>query len=521
MDSIFLSMKFLIISWTIAILLAALSTYIYSRTDTFDSLCRWFEQMLPNEFVSKNSRLLLAGLFMVSLSVTLSVLMSLQPGQDSIFMSTINTLFSTTSGFRFSLYLDDLIIAFGIISLLGVFPIINLFFRRVMKIIDNLRETRFRVIKIQNLEIFTPNQMVGVLIVIARYVRFGVILAVLILFIAMVFSLYPQTDGIAQILFSQIRQALSVVWEQVLSFLPNIIALIVVTMITRLVLRLLRFLYDGLQKGKIRFSSIHPEVVEPTYQLARFLVIAFALVAAFPYIPGSSSPMFRGLSIFVGFLISLGSTSLITNIISGIVLTYSRGLKIGDRVKIGKTVGDVIDRTLLVTRVKTIKNEVITIPNVVVMQNEIVNYSAEARVQGLILHTSITIGYDVSWQQVQNLLVKAAHNTADILKYPAPFVLKTSLDNSYVSYELNAYTSNPSKMAEIYSELHQNILDNFNQAKVEIMSPTYFAFRDGQSTTIPKINIPEIRDGNGFRTRKAGQSFTQYREKTQPLGSRS
>jgi small-conductance mechanosensitive channel len=362
--------------------------------------------------------------------------------------------------------------------------------------------------------------MVGVLVVIAKYVRLGVILVVFILFITLVFSLYPQTDGLAQTLLLKINEGLSAVWKQVLSFFPNMIALITIILITRFALKLLRFFYDGLQKGKIRFSSIHPEVVEPTYQILRFLVIAFALVAAFPYIPGSSSPMFRGLSIFVGFLISLGSTSLITNIISGIVLTYSRGLKIGDRVKIGDTVGDVIDRTLLVTRVITIKNEIITIPNVVVMQNEIVNFSAEAHREGLILHTSITIGYDEPWRHVQKLLIKAAHETTDILQTPKPFVLKTSLDNHYVSYEINAFTNNPVRMADIYSELHQNILDKFNQASVEIMSPTYIAFRDGHGSTIPQIDTPENGNGNSSPKSKPSSSFKPYREKTQPLGSR-
>ena len=211
-------------------------------------------------------------------------------------------------------------------------------------------------------------------------------------------------------------------------------------------------------------------------------------------------------------------TSLITNIISGIVLTYSRGLKIGDRVKIGETIGDVVDRTLLITRVRTIKNVVITIPNVLVMQNEIINFSSEARDAGLILHTSVTIGYDEPWRNVQKLFVTAARETVDIMEYPEPYVLKTSLDNHYITYELNAYTDRPLLMEDIYSELHQNILDKFNQAEVEILSPTYLAFRDGQSTTINQVEIT----GNGSKPSKENHttSYRSYREKTQPLGSR-
>ncbi len=520
MDSTSLSLNLLLISWSIAILLATLSTYLIIRTNQFKALTRWIERTLPNDFLLQNSQTLLAGTFLVLLSLLLAFLLSLNPDPDSILISNSRALIPSSFWTAYYSFIDDLIIVVGFLSLFALVPMINLCFRWVHGFIDNLRETRFRVVKIQNLEIFTPNQMAGVLFVSTKYVRFGVLFAIFGLLITSVFSLYPQTGGIAQVLMIQINEAISKVWKQVLAFIPDLIALSFVVIITRLVLKLLRFLYNGLQKGKIRFSSIHPEVVEPTYQLARFLVIAFALVAAFPYIPGSSSPMFRGLSIFVGFLISLGSTSLVTNIISGIVLTYSRGLKIGDRVKIDQTFGDVVDRTLLVTRVKTIKNEIITIPNVVVMQHEIINYSAEARSKGLILHTSVTIGYDAPWRLVQDLLIQAALETPEILHVPEPFVFKTSLDNYYVSYEINAYTSNPAKMAETYSELHQNILDNFNGANVEILSPTYFAFRDGQDTTIPKIEHPKRNSGNGFKN-KAGSTLKPYREKTQPLGSRS
>jgi small-conductance mechanosensitive channel len=215
------------------------------------------------------------------------------------------------------------------------------------------------------------------------------------------------------------------------------------------------------------------------------MVVALALVAAYPFLPGSDSPVFRGITIFVGFLLSLGSTSLVTNIVSGIVLTYTRGLRIGDRVKIGETVGDVLERTVLVTRIRTIKNVVVTIPNGRVLNNEIVNFNAPMLEEGLILNTTVTIGYDVPWRKVHDLLVHAALATRDISSDSKPFVLQTSLDDYYVSYELNAYTHAPERMAIIYSELHQNIQDWFNEAGVEIMSPGYTAFRDGDEATIP------------------------------------
>lgn len=518
MDSKFLGINSLISGWITAYLLALLCLYFIRRTSFFESLVHRLKQASSSNFIKRNSDLLVAFSVVISLGLSLSILMSFQPDQDSLISTFIIKVVGESVWTRYNFLFDDLLISAGVLLIILLIPTINILFSKIYQKIDYYRETRFRVIKYQNLEIFTPNRMVGLLVIITRYFRFSILSMIGLFFLTLVFSLYPQTEGFAHSVLYSMNEVLTTFWDNMINFIPDLFALLVIGIFTRFVLRLLRFFYEGMQAGKIKFTSIHPEVVEPTYQILRFLVIAFALVAAFPYIPGSSSPMFRGLSIFVGFLISLGSTSLITNIISGIVLTYSRGLKIGDRVKIGETIGDVVDRTLLITRVRTIKNVVITIPNVVVMQNEIVNFSSEARDAGLILHTSVTIGYDEPWRNVQKLLITAALETVDIMEYPEPYVLKTSLDNHYITYELNAYTDKPLRMQDIYSELHQNILDKFNLAEVEILSPTYFAFRDGQSTTIHQVEI----SGNGTKPRKEKQTTTyhSYREKTQPLGSR-
>ncbi|HKI52961.1 MAG TPA: mechanosensitive ion channel family protein, partial [Anaerolineales bacterium] len=229
----------------------------------------------------------------------------------------------------------------------------------------------------------------------------------------------------------------------------------------------------------------------PTYQLLRFVVIALGLVVAFPYLPGSGSPAFQGVSVFVGVLFSLGSTSVVANIVSGVVLTYTRAFRVGDRVKIADTVGDIIEKGLLVTRVRTIKNVEITIPNGMVMGSHIINYSMVSQERGLILNTTITLGYDIPWRLIHEVLKKAAQATDGILPEPHPFVLQTSLDDFYVSYELNAYTNQPNKMALIYSELHQNIQDSCNEAGIEILSPHYDALRDGNTSTIPSDYLPK------------------------------
>jgi small-conductance mechanosensitive channel len=191
-----------------------------------------------------------------------------------------------------------------------------------------------------------------------------------------------------------------------------------------------------------------------------------------------------------------------------------RAFRIGDRVRISDTVGDVIEKTLLVTRVRTIKNEDITIPNSMILNSHIVNYSAVIDQSGLILHTGVTIGYDAPWRKVHELLIHAALNTKYILKEPAPFVLQTSLNDFYVSYEINAYTDMPSKMAVIYSELHQNIQDSFNAGGVEIMSPHYSSLRDGNTTTIPEENLPKTYTPPAFRISQVSQGDSTADKKT-------
>ena len=519
MYDIFLGNDALISGWITAHLLAVITVFFFRRTIIFDSIVDWLEKQAPNDFIRHNSRSLVFLILVVPLGTILSIIIIVQPIEGGVIVYISNYFQADSTWSQYYYILKYLLIIGGILVSLALIPMVSYLNSRICQVINALRKTRFRVIRINKLEILTPNQLANVLLVAVKYLRLTVILLVTLICITLVFSLFPQTEGWAQTIMGIIGGVLVAFWESFLALLPNLIALIVVVVITRLVLKLLRFIHDGLQQGKIKFSGIHPELIEPTYQLARFLVIALALVAAFPYIPGSSSPVFRGLSIFVGFLISLGSTSLITNIVSGIVLTYSRGLKIGDRVQIGDTLGDVIDRTILVTRVRTIKNVVITIPNVRVMQNEITNFSAEAREKGLILHTSVTIGYDAPWRKVQNLLINAALETGSIMENPTPYVLKTNLDDHYITYELNAYTARPSEMADIYSELHQNILDKFNEASVEIMSPTYLAFRDGQNSTIPKVEGNGNGNGHLPRQNREETSYSRFREKTQPLGS--
>jgi small-conductance mechanosensitive channel len=261
--------------------------------------------------------------------------------------------------------------------------------------------------------------------------------------------------------------------------------LAIIVLITVYVLKLTRLFFNEIEKGTLTLKGFYPEWAQPSYRISRLLVIAFAAVVAFPYIPGSESPAFKGISIFLGVLFSLGSTSFIANILAGYALTYRRVFKIGDRVKISDFIGDVVETKLQVTHLRTIKNEEIIVPNSMIVNSHVINYSSLAREKGLILHTSVTIGYDAPWRQVHAMLLMAAEKTPGLLREPPPFVLQKSLDDFYVNYELNVYTDNPLEMARLYSELHQNIQDAFNEYGVQIMSPSY-RFDPDQPKVVPK-----------------------------------
>jgi small-conductance mechanosensitive channel len=261
--------------------------------------------------------------------------------------------------------------------------------------------------------------------------------------------------------------------------------LVVLFFIVRLALKLIHIFFDAVEHSTITFAGFEPEWARPTYNIVRTGVIAFGIIVAYPHIPGSESDAFKGVSLFIGILFSLGASSTIANLYAGYTMIYRRAFKIGDRIKVGDTVGDVVDTRLLVTHLRTVKNEVITLPNSQILSGEIVNYSALARTEGLILHTEVGIGYGTPWQQVEAMLLLAARRTPGLHSEPPPFVLEKALGDFAVTYELNVYCSNVPAMARLYADLHRKILDVFNEYGVQIMTPAY----EGDPET-PKIVPP-------------------------------
>jgi len=355
-------------------------------------------------------------------------------------------------------------------------------------------------IKIKNYELVNSSQSVYVLHGLIRLVKWLLIIVLIYLALPVLFGIFPFTKNISDTLLGYITTPLKRIGIAIWDYIPNLMTIFVLVVIFRYVLKFFRYLKIEVEQGKLTIPGFYADWANPTYQILRVLILAFALVVIFPYMPGSDSQIFKGVSVFVGVLFTFGSAGALGNIVAGLVLTYMRAFKLGDRVKIGEVTGDIIGRTLLVTRIRTIQNEIISIPNSTVMGNHTVNYSSDAQVNGLIVHTTVTIGYDAPWRQIHQLLIDAALDTLMIEQEPKPYVLQTSLDDYYVSYRINAFTKEPNRQAVIYSHLHANIQDKFNDAGVEIMSPHYKALRDGNATTIPTDYLPKDYQAPAFNT---------------------
>jgi len=257
--------------------------------------------------------------------------------------------------------------------------------------------------------------------------------------------------------------------------LPDLMFLVILYLIVRYILKLERMFFTQVSRRRIKLQNFDPDWAMPTFKIVRFLTIAFAVVIAYPYIPGSDSLAFKGVSVFIGVIFSFGSSSFIANVLAGLAMTYRGAFKEGDRVKIDDVLGDVEDIKLMTTRIRTLKNESVVIPNSNILNTNVTNYTVMARDPGLLLHTTVGIGYDTPWRQVEAMLLMAAERTVGLQKDPKPFVLQTLMGDFAVNYEINAFCTDAGRMVAIKSELHSNIQDVFNEFGVQIMSPAYVA----------------------------------------------
>ena len=345
--------------------------------------------------------------------------------------------------------------------------------RQLFSLLERRYLNRIHAVGIQSFQVVRVEQIWMGLRRLLTATRLILIAAIFFVYLHSVMARFPWTRGTANRLRGYILGPLEVMGRGIVKEIPSILFLVMLFLVVRFALRVIHRFFDALRGGEVKLSSFDPEWSESTYKLIRLGIVILALIVAYPYIPGGGSEAFKGITIFLGVLLSLGSSSAIANLIAGYSMTYRRAFRVGDRVKIGDTMGDVTVLRLQATHLTTVKNEEVIIPNSNILNNEVVNYSSLARQRGLILHTTVGIGYETPWRQVEAMLILAAERTEGILKEPIPFVLVKALGDFAVTYEINVYCDTPQAMATIYTSLHRHVLDVFNEYDVQIMTPAY------------------------------------------------
>ncbi len=345
---------------------------------------------------------------------------------------------------------------------------------------------RIKSVVIKNYPLLDTHRLGVAIIFIFNLVRLLLILLVVLVGLGFMFSFFPETKTVTYTVVGFIWNPLNDILRSVVAYLPNLFKIIVIIICFHYLLKLVRYFANEVASGRLKINGFYADWAMPTHTLLRVLLYSFMLVMIWPLLPNSDSEIFQGVSVFIGVVVSLGSTSVVGNVMSGLVMTYMRPFRIGDFIRFGDTEGEVIEKSMLVTRIRTRKNDIVTIPNSNMMSSQTSNYTFSAQRYGIIVHTKITIGYDEPWKKIESLLVQAAENTDGIKRHPKPFVRITALDDFYVEYEINGITDRAKTLSTVYSALHQQILDTMHGAGVEIMSPHIEAQRSELPLQIPK-----------------------------------
>ncbi|HEU0006721.1 MAG TPA: mechanosensitive ion channel family protein [Terriglobia bacterium] len=394
--------------------------------------------------------------------------------------------------------------ALGATVVLGVVLVLLYgLFRRLDALAEKRLKSKVEGLRIQSFQVVQTETFWKSVRTAFRTVRTLAMLACFLLYAQVVLGFYPWTRPTAERLLLMLLDPLRNMALGFIAMLPNLAFLAILFVVVRYLLRLMRLFFSAIEHGTVTFSGFEREWALPTFRMVRVLVVAFALVVGYPYLPGSQSEAFKGASILLGVMFSLGSSSAIANIIAGYSLTYRRAYRVGDRVMIGDVLGDVAEMRLQVTHLRSLKNEEIVIPNSTIMNSHVINYSSLAAQHGLILHTTVGIGYETPWRQVEAMLIEAAGRTPGLLREPPPFVLQKSLGDFAVTYEINVYTDQPQAGPRLYAALHRSILDVFNEYGVQIMTPAYEGDPE-QAKLVPKdkwFELPARPEGSAGDSR--------------------
>ena len=363
-----------------------------------------------------------------------------------------------------------------ILAIATFFYLLNLLFRKIQQLL--LRHSFFeKGIKIKNYQILNKENMNYILTKVLFLLKLIVFFIVIFVSIPVGLKLFPSTQLWAERLLKLILDPLSQIGTAIVDYLPNLIIIGIIILIGRMVLKLMRYFLYEIERGALKIKGFYKEFAKPTYNILRILFICFIFIVIFPYLPGSGSSAFQGVSIFLGLLIFLGSSSTISNGMAGIFITYMRAFRENDWIKVGDYIGMVIHKDSLVTRLKTINNEEVTVPNSMILSSSTMNFSSMGRTNGLVVTTQVKVRYDARLEDVDATLIAAAQATKGVTDKITPYIYHISLNELNATYEINAVTFEPQNMYIIKSDLIKNIYNAFRERNIELTSIEYVELR--------------------------------------------
>ena len=359
------------------------------------------------------------------------------------------------------------------------FLLTALFIRHLRRRIISGMNGRLRPLVIKDYELLSLQQVKRIMLFLTRVLQVLLVIFQLIISLPLLFSIFPETEKFTWNMINYVWQPLREMAVAIFYYIPNLVRILLVIVLVRWLLKGLRHITDAIASGSLKFDRFYQDWAEPTYQILRIFIIIFSVVVIWPWLPGSDTGIFKGVSIFVAALFSLGSTTTIGNLISGIIITYMRPFLIGDYVRIGEREGVVVEKNAFITRLRDIKGNMITVPNNSMLSQQTVNFTAAARQNGgSIVHSEFTFTYKVPRQTIEKFLLIGADRCELLLKEPKPFVLVTSLEDFYTRYEINGYTLETDRLFEVYSQLHKHILDVFRENDLDPTSSHFIKMEE-------------------------------------------
>ena len=347
----------------------------------------------------------------------------------------------------------------------------NRLYRKSKRRIIRTARRRFKPVVVRNYEFLTVRREIHMVVFAGNILRYVFIFIQLVITIPILFSIFPHTKDLAMIIWGYIITPVKSIFSAILAYIPNLFYIAAIYYSIKYLIKGVFFMAKEIESERLKLPGFYPDWAIPTYQIIRFLLYAFMIAMIYNYLPGSDKGVFQSISVFVGLIISLGSTAFIGNIIAGLVITYMRPFGIGDRIKLNDTTGNVIEKSLFVTRIRTPKNEIITIPNSFILSSQTTNYSVSAKDYGLIVHSDVAVGYDIPWQKAHECLIKAAKATSRTIKTKAPFVLDLGLEDYYNMYQINVYISDANVIPLVLTELNSRIQDLFLEEGIDLEAP--------------------------------------------------